>query len=155
MGDAGGGDGVPRVARLVVVALLVLLLVPGLVGFDAWPLTGWRLFSASRHATVTRWVVEATDATGDTRVVSLEELPLRDRHAEWQMAELPGAPARQREAVCRALAGEVHGVEPTAVELTIARDHARLVERGGTWSTVHDLEPFHSCPVGDDRGGDR
>ena len=86
-------DRAPRGARVLVAALLVLLLVPGVVGFDLWPLTGWRLFSLSRDADQTRWVLEAVDATGDRRVVSLEELPLRYRHAEWPMAELPGASA--------------------------------------------------------------
>ena len=139
-------DEAPRSARVLVAVLFVLLLVPGLVGFDAWPLTGWRLFSLSRDADQTRWVVEAVDAGGDRRIVSLEELPLRYRHAEWPMAELPGASEARRDAVCRALAGAVIEAEPGTVEVVIGRDHARLVEGdGGHWSTDHDVEPFHSC----------
>ena len=150
-GDAGdGGDGVPRSARIFVAVLFALLLVPGLIGFDVWPLTGWRLFSASRHAEQTRWVIEATDADGGSRVVSLEELPLRYRHAEWPMSGLTGASDERREAVCQALLGPVLDVEPGTTELTVARDHARLVHRHGEWVTEHDLEPVHSCtPDGD------
>ena len=137
---------VPRSARVLVAALLVLLLVPGLVGFDAWPLTGWRLFSLSRTAEQTRWVVEAVDAGGERRIVSLEELPLRYRHAEWPMADLPGASEARRDAVCRALAGAVAAAEPGTVEVVVGRDHARLVEdEHGHWSTEHDVEPFHAC----------
>jgi hypothetical protein len=139
-------DGPPRSGRILVAVLLVLLLVPGLIGFDAWPLTGWRLFSVSRDAEQTRWVVEAVAADGGRRIVSLEELPLRYRHAEWPMAELPGASEARRDAVCEALAGAVVAAVPGTVEVVIARDHARLVEGDdGHWSTAHELEPFHAC----------
>jgi hypothetical protein len=140
-------DRAPRSARTFVAVLFVLLLVPGLIGFDAWPLTGWRLFSLSRTDTQTRWVIEAVDGGGDRRVVSLEELPLGDRHAEWPMADLPGASEARRDAVCRALLAEVLRIEPATLELVIGRDHARLVEEGGHWRTTHDVEPFHSCRV--------
>ena len=124
-------DRAPRSARIFVAVLFVLLLVPGVVGFDAWPLTGWRLFSVSRDADQTRWVIRATDEDGDTRTVSLEELPLRYRHAEWPMSELPGASDERRHAVCEALRRRrASRSSPTTVELTIARDRARLVERG-------------------------
>ena len=151
-GPAGGADAVPRSARLFVGVLFALLLVPGLIGFDAWPLTGWRLFSASRDADVTRWVIEASDADGDRRVVSLEDLPLRYRHAEWPMAELPGASDERRDDVCEALLEAVVRVQPGTEELTIARDHAHLVERDGRWRTEHDIDPFHTC--GPPTGGD-
>ena len=151
--EAGADDRAgeaPRSARVLVAVLLVLLLVPGLVGFDAWPLTGWRLFSLSRTAEQTRWVVEAVDAEGGRRILSLEELPLRYRHAEWPMADLPGASEGHRDAVCRALAEAVAEAEPGTVEVVIGRDHARLVEDAqGHWSTEHDVEPFHPCtPAG-------
>ncbi|HET6954738.1 MAG TPA: hypothetical protein VFI47_30530 [Acidimicrobiales bacterium] len=143
-----GPDRAPRGARVLVAVLLVLLLVPGIVGFDAWPLTGWRLFSLSRDADQTRWVLDAVDGDGGHRIVSLEELPLRYRHAEWPMAELPGASASRRDAVCRALAEAVVRVHPETEELVLARDHARLVDDGGSWRTEHDVEPFHSCTPG-------
>lgn len=138
-------DHAPRSARVLVAVLMVLLLVPGVVGFDVWPMTGWRLFSLSRDADQTRWVLEARDGGGDRRVVALEELPLRFRHAEWPMADLPGASPARRDAVCRALLDPVVGAHPATVELSLSRDHARLVEVDGEWTTEHDIEPFHSC----------
>jgi hypothetical protein len=138
-------DAVPRSARWLVGVLLVLLLVPGLVGFDLWPLTGWRLFSLSRDATQTRWVLEAVDTDGSSRVVSLEELPLGYRHAEWPMAELPGSSTERRDDVCAALLDAVLDVDPSTAELRIARDHAELVQRGGEWEVRHDLDTFHAC----------
>ena len=154
-GAAADADRAPRSARILVGILLVLMFVPGVIGFDVWPLTGWRLFSLSRDADQTRWVLEAVDADGERRVVSLEELPLGYRHAEWPMAELPGASADRRDAVCSALLDAVVDAHPGTVELVVARDHAELVERDGEWTTTHDIEPFHSCtaagagPVGE------
>lgn len=143
--DPDGGDRAPRSARVLVAVLLVLLLVPGVIGFDAWPLTGWRLFSVDRDEDQTRWVLRATDATGDTRTVSLEELPLRYRHAEWPMSQLPGASGSRRDDVCTALFEAVTDVDPDTVELTVARDRARLVERDDGWVTEHDYEAVATC----------
>lgn len=142
-------DTVPRSARWLVGALFALLLVPGLIGFDAWPLTGWRLFSLARDETQTRWVIEAVDDDGSARIVDLEELPLRYRHAEWPMSDLPGASTERRQAVCEALLGGVVDVEPTTVELRIARDRARLDERDGEWTVIDDLEVIHTCRPAD------
>ncbi|HEY7073551.1 MAG TPA: hypothetical protein VH479_25730 [Acidimicrobiales bacterium] len=145
-GPGAQPDEAPRSARILVAILFVLLLVPGLIGFDAWPLTGWRLFSKSRGPEVTRWVIEAVEENGSRRVVSLEELPLRYRHAEWPMSELPGASEAKRTAVCEALLAPVRDILPHTEQLVIARDHARLIEGDdGHWITTHDLEPFHSC----------
>jgi len=147
--EADEADEAPRSARLFVAVLLVLMLVPGVIGFDAWPLTGWRLFSLSRDAEQTRWVLQAVDAEGDRHAVSLEQLPLRYRHAEWPMAELPGASQQRRDAVCDALLGAVVDVRPDTVTLELARDHARLDEVDGEWRTLHDVERFHACDVDD------
>jgi hypothetical protein len=142
-------DTVPRSARWLVGALFVLLLVPGLVGFDAWPLTGWRLFSLARGETQTLWVLEAGDSDGSSRLVDVEELPLRYRHAEWPMADLPGASSARRQAVCEALLGAVVDVEPGTAQLRIARDRARLEERDGDWTVIDDLEVIHTCAPAD------
>jgi hypothetical protein len=148
-------DAVPRSARWLVGVLLVLLLVPGLVGFDAWPLTGWRLFSLARDESQTLWVLEAVDEAGSSRRVELEELPLRYRHAEWPMADLPGASTERRQAVCEALLGAVVELDPGTAELRIARDRARLEERGGEWTTIDDLELIHTCRPSDLEGATR
>jgi hypothetical protein len=145
-------DAVPRSARWLVGALLVLLVVPGLVGFDAWPLTGWRLFSLARDETQTLWVLEAVDGDGSSRVIDVEELPLRYRHAEWPMADLPGASTERRQAVCKALLAAVVDVEPATAELRIARDAARLEERDGEWTVIDDLAVVHACRT-EDLGG--
>jgi hypothetical protein len=142
-------DAAPRSARWLVGALFVLLLVPGLIGFDAWPLTGWRLFSLARDDTQTLWVLHAVDEDGSSRLVDVEELPLRYRHAEWPMADLPGASTERRQAVCEALLGAVVDVEPATVELRIARDESQLQERDREWVVMDELEVLHTCRPAD------
>lgn len=144
----------PRSARWLVGALFVLLLVPGLVGFDLWPLTGWRLFSLARDETQTLWVLEAVDEDGSSRLVDVEELPLRYRHAEWPMADLPGASTARRQALCEALLGAVVDIEPATGELRIARDRARLEKGDGGWTVIDDLEVIHTCRPADLEVGD-
>jgi hypothetical protein len=156
-GDTGGPgpagptdmDVVPRRARWFVAVLLLALAVPGVIGFELWPMTGWRLFSLSRDESQTAWVIDAVDPDGASRSVDLEELPLGYRHAEWPMAELPGASTARREAVCQALLGAVVGVEPTTVALTISRDRQQLVEGEHGWAVTHDPEVLHTCVVTD------
>lgn len=139
------GAAIPRSAKWLVGILFVLLLVPGIIGFEAWPLTGWRLFSASRDEAQTKWVVQAVDAGGAVVPVSLEELPLAYRNAEWPMAELPGASEQHRQDVCRALADAVVDARPGTVEVRVAKDRQRLVKEDGEWIVTHDPEPLTTC----------
>lgn len=137
--------GPPRAARGLVLAAFALLLIAGLGDVEAWPLTSWRLFSLSRDETQTMWVLAAVDEEGRSRPVSLEELPLRYRHAAWPMADLPGAPAGEREDLCQALLEPATDVVPELAELWIVRDRQRLVEGDGEWGVTHDPEVVHRC----------
>lgn len=136
---------VPAGGRRLVLGALALLLVAGLIGFEAWPLTAWRLFSLSRRGQQTAWVLHATTPDDPARLVDPEELPLRYRHAAWPMAELPGASDERREDVCRALLEPALEVVPDLIELRLVRDRQRLVERDGDWVVEHDPEPLHAC----------
>ena len=138
-------DAPPRYVRRFVAALLILLCVPAVIGFDAWPLTGWRLFSLARDNSQIRWVAEAATPAGDVVTVDFEQLPIAYRHAEWPLAELDRADPERRDAVCQALLDGIREHVLDAVGVTIVRDHQHLVERGGAWVVTHDREPFHSC----------
>jgi hypothetical protein len=142
---ADGVDEVGRWPRRLVALALVLLLVPGLVGFDRWPLTAWRLFSLARGDAQTHWVLDAVDDTGRAHAVSLERLPLPYRTAEWPMAELPHQSQARRDDVCRALLGAVVEVRPATRSLRLVRDRQHQVRREGEWVVDHDREVFHTC----------
>jgi hypothetical protein len=142
-------DAPPRSARVFVGVLLVLLVGAG-VGVEAWPLTGWRLFSAPRDDTQIRYLLEAVQADGSTRLVDLDELPGRPySNAEWALAELPESSEERREAVCQALLGPVLEIESGLTELRVVRDDARMVERDGDWTVVSDPETVHACQPGE------
>lgn len=159
----------PRSVRWFVGVLLVLLLIPGLVGFDVWPLTGWRLFSLSNRSCRERWVVEAVSSDGDVEVVSFEDLPLGYRHGEWAVARLAGssvpleadcpppaprvhddpdgASPERREEVCRTFGDAVTQVRRDVVEVRLVRDRQRMVEEDGEWVLTRDPEVFHTCRI--------
>lgn len=143
-------DVVPIGARRLVAVALGLMLTAGVIGFEAWPLTAWRLFSLARDSSQTMWVIEAVDPDGDAHLVTLEELPLEYRHAAWPMAELPHASVERREEVCQALLEAARDVQPVLTSLRIVRDRQRLTEREGEWMVTHDPEVVHVC----DRGSD-
>lgn len=146
-GDAAApdtGPAPPAVRRLLAIVFAALL-IPGVVGFDLWPLTGWRLFSLALDDTAERWVIESVDEEGSSRLVSPEELPFGYRHAEWPMRSLPDASPERREAMCVALAAAVAEIDPGVVELRLAEDEPQLIETNGEWSVEHDLDVAHAC----------
>lgn len=132
--------------RVFVWLLLGVLCVPGLIGFELWPASGWRLFSLSRDSRQTVWVLEAEVSGGDVRRVSLEDLPVAYRLADWVFADLPGSSAARREEVCIAL------LRATQAEVTsdvsafqIVRDRQRLERIDGGARRMHDREVVHRC----------
>jgi hypothetical protein len=163
-------DAAPRSARWLVAVVLVALAIPGVIGFDLWPLTGWRLFSRASGSCQERWFADAVDPDGTIRSIGAEELPYRFRHVEWQLAQLAGtselpldgtcpsaAPRNEhssrgasqdrRDRLCSALLGAVAETHPTTVELRIVRDQRHMVEQDGDWVTTHDPEVFHTCRI--------
>jgi hypothetical protein len=141
-----GPDEVPRHAVGVVSALLTLLLVPALIGFDAWPLTAWRLYSVSRTDTQTRYRVEVTTTGGGTEVIELIDLPLGHRNAAWALPGLQDAPPGRRQEVCQALLEGARDVVDDPVGLTIVRVHERAVEDDGRWRVrIDEREVLDQC----------
>ncbi len=142
---AAEDHGPTRLQRRVVVVAFVLLLVPGLVGFDAWPLTGWRLFSLARTDRQTRWVVETVDGQGTASPFSLEQLPMRYRNAEWPLSSFAHISQHRREAECQALLAAVRVDHEDVPRLEIVRDDQTVVHRAGRWVVVHDRTVLHTC----------
>lgn len=132
--------------RAFVWALLALLCTPGVIGFELWPASGWRLFSLSRDDSQTVWVLEAETPDDGLRRVSLEELPVAYRLADWVLAELPRSSDARREAVCAALLrAATDEVVPEASAFQIVRDRQRLVRVDGGTRREHDREVIHRC----------
>jgi hypothetical protein len=118
-----------RGVRLWVFGLLALLCVPAIIGFDVWPLTGWRLFSLSRDATQNEWALDAETGDGIVRV-DLEQLPLAFRNAAWPLDHSLHASKRRRGEICFALFEGVRDAVPDAAGLTIVRLHRHMTDAG-------------------------
>lgn len=115
--------------RAWVYLLLTLFCVPGIIGFDVWPLTGWRLFSLSRTLTQIEWALDAETAEGKVRV-DLEELPLAFRNAAWPLDRAVHSVPRRRGEICSALFEGVRDAVPEATGLTVVRVYRRMTDDG-------------------------
>ena len=133
-----------RTARIWVVALLTLLVVPGVVGFDVWPLTAWRLFSLSRDESQSEWALDAR-TPDQTRTVDLEELPMAYRNAAWVLDDVPGASPARRDAICGALLDAVREVVPGATGLRLVRERQRMRIVDGDPVVTARREVQHEC----------
>ena len=150
-GSSGAGSepltrppAIPRRVRAWVGCLFALLLVPGLIGFDLWPLTGWRMYSVSNTALRTDWAVEAATPRGAVDL-RWSDMPLAYRLAAWPLSTLPGASLERREGMCLALLEGVREVIPDASGVTIVRDEREMHDDDSV-STAR--ERFHECGSG-------
>ena len=142
--DRCGAEAVPRAARVWVGMLLALLLVPGIIGFDLWPLTGWRMYSAATDATRVDWEIEALTPEGAVPL-RWSEMPLAYRLAAWPLATLPAASPERRERVCLALLDGILKVVPDASAAAIVRDRHTLTDEG---HIATERQRFHECGRG-------
>ena len=74
MGRDTAGDRPPRLIRWFVWLFLTAFVVCGLAGIEAWPLTGFRLFSHLRYEHQTTWQAY-TVAGGEERRAAFAKLP--------------------------------------------------------------------------------
>ena len=125
-------DEVPRGARVLVSALLVVMAVFGFGHFEAWPLTSFHLFSAERKPNETRWAATTVDHAGHETPLNQQRLSLGYRLAEWPLQAFPTSSHATRVAVCRGIAKgaraagrDVASVRVYQVDESIARvdDH--------------------------------
>lgn len=94
-------------ARAFVAVYLIAFLACGAFAIEAWPLTGWRLFSHLRHAQRSGWQVFTVDRGGQQTRVNFATFPRPDRHLTLIMRDYPRQSASGQEAVCQAWAGRI------------------------------------------------
>jgi hypothetical protein len=124
---------------------LFLLLVPGIIGIDFWPLTAWRLFSQARTDLQTNWEIDAVDVRGRASTLDLDRLPFGYQLAEWTLAELETSTNPRRNEVCAALLEAAAKERPGTALLNIVRNDRWLVRRDAEWVFESDRLLFHSC----------
>src|SRR5574341_1852749 len=123
-----GAEPVAPWARRFVWAFLAAFVVAGVLGFEAWTLTGWRLFADARQARQVSWEAVTVDATGREHPVSWSDLPVRFRGNVQVLKGFQGLRPGQQAEVCAAWAdairtrgGDVRAVRIYRVETDVSK----------------------------------
>jgi hypothetical protein len=145
MNAATTNETIPKRIRVFVACFLGIVVLFGAVGFEAWPLTAFRLFSVARDDTRTSWEARTVDAAGRETAFDQQDLPLGYRLAEWPLTEFPSSSDATRDDVCRGIARGARdaGREVASVRVYRVREHIRRAD--GEW--VIDAEPdlYYEC----------
>jgi hypothetical protein len=121
-GERGPGRGVRR----FVGGFLALFLVSGAIGVEAWPLTGWSLYSRLRHGEGWAWQVLAVGPDGAERAVDLQRLPAAYHGVAYFLGGFGSRPPAEKESACRALGGAARAQYPDAVGVAVDRVRYRI-----------------------------
>ena len=117
---------VPFWTRGFVVAYLVAFLICGVFAIEAWPLTGWRLFSHPRHAITYGWRAYTVDARGHETKIPFGRFPRSDRHLPLIMQTYGRLSQRRKDAVCNAWAARVRAFGKQVSAVRIYHTHVNL-----------------------------
>lgn len=124
-------EAVPRWARPFVAVLLVVLVVCALAGIEAWPFTGWELFSRLRPERVAAFEVTVVDASGVERLMPFDRLPYAYRGSVQILGGLETLSAAEQRAVCAAWKQAASEEIGPVTELRIYRTERSLDRRSG------------------------
>ncbi|HUQ40612.1 MAG TPA: hypothetical protein VM030_10700 [Acidimicrobiales bacterium] len=111
------------VRRTLVVAFLLAFLVTGAADVEAWPLSGWKLFSRLRTGAPPAWAAVMVDHEGHERAVPFAELPRGYRGALHLLPEF-GRPTPPL-GVCKTWLTAVRREAYDATAIRIYRDPSR------------------------------
>lgn len=94
----------PWPARLFLVSFVGAVAVCGAFSIEAWPLTGFRLFSRERHEVAPGWMATSVDARGHETRIRFARFPRADRSFIAIMATYGRLSPDERAGTCRAWA---------------------------------------------------
>lgn len=97
----------PPATRVFVYGFLAVFLVSGIAGVEAWPLTGWKLFSGVRSQHQVVWEAVTVDRSGREHPVPFSALPRGYRGAPHLFSAYRRFPPDRVEESCRSLADAV------------------------------------------------
>jgi hypothetical protein len=141
------GTSAPVWARRYVAVFLTAFLVCGVFGFEAWPLTGWRLFADARERVQPGWRALAVAPDGTER-----PLPFRDLDAGYSgSVQVLGrfgdlSPAGQA-AVCDAWARAMRERGEPVAAIRVQRTSTDVGDRHGDRAAPPDAVTHWVCRV--------
>lgn len=127
----------PRWSKPFARALLAAFLVCGLAGIEAWPLTGWRLFSAVREERQESWRAVVVEG-GRERPIPFHSFGPAYTGSVHVLGSFPTLPARERIAVCRAWLHALERYGQPAGEIRIYRISWLVSRREGDRAAAPD-----------------
>lgn len=131
-GPSGGYEAVPRRTRWFVRVFLVAFVVCGLAGIEAWPLSGFRLFSHLRHERTVGWTRVAIGPDGLEREVDLARLPSRYGSFVLAARSFGSRPKSEQDAMCKAWVSGLRGIDAEVDAMRVYRlDRSLLPRRDG------------------------
>jgi hypothetical protein len=120
-----------RGVRVFVAMFLSTFTVCGLLGFELWPLTGWRLFSQLRTDHQVGWRATVVGEGGESQI-AFSQLPRAYRNFPLVMRTFAGLPLAEQTAACRAWLDAAQHERPGASEVRIYRVDWYLSHRHGS-----------------------
>lgn len=154
---APGAEPAPRWARRFALAFLALFVISSVAGVEAWPLTGWRLFSHLRTDHQRAWEAVFVDGAGRESPVPFADLPFAYRGYHHVLRGFPSLRRGEQWAVCEAWADALRrrGSEVSAVR--VYRIEWDLSQRTGRRAAPPVRTRRFECSDGSVRevGGDR
>jgi hypothetical protein len=138
----------PRWARRFVAAYLAVFLVCGLAGFEAWPLTGWRLFADARPARQPGFQAVTVDRAGRETPVPFRDLPAGFQGHVQVLKGFPELSPVRQAAVCRAWADAVRDRGGEVAEVRIYQTVTDVSRRVGDRAAPPERTPRFTCRDG-------
>lgn len=136
---------VPVRIRVFVGCFLGVVVLFGAVGFEAWPLSAFRLFSVARDDTRTSWEARTVDAAGRETAFDQQDLPLGYRLAEWPLTEFPHSSDATRRDVCKGIARGARDAGRDVASVRVYRVHEHIRREDGEWVVDAEPELFYEC----------
>ena len=109
--------------------LLAASLICGIFGIEAWPLSGFRLFSAPRGSTSTGWRLVAVGTDGVEQPVNVSRLGAGYRGFGFVARTFPDLPPEDQAATCEAWLRATGAIGIDAEMLRIVTVDLPLVQR--------------------------
>jgi hypothetical protein len=149
----------PAWVRRSVAAFLVAFALCGVLGLEAWPLTGWRLFADARRAEQAGWQAVAVDPAGREQPIVFAELPAGFHGNVQVLKSFPAlTPARQA-ATCDAWAQALRARGAEVAQVRVYATSTDLAARRGDRGAPPVRRLAFTCrlgqgPAGVSAGGD-
>jgi hypothetical protein len=133
--DPATEPAVPTWTRWFARALVATVLLFGLARIEAWPLSGFRLFSSVRHDVREQWHLRAVDGEDEVSI-RVDDLPVAYRNTTNIVEGFDDMATAEREEVCDAWAGAL-------------RDQGRRVDAVRVYFVIVSVRPDGPAPIED------